>query len=212
MKITKLVHSCVLVESDNGNILFDPGIFSWNSGLVSVANLPQLDAVVVSHAHPDHCGEPFVRALAEKYPQIQWFAPEDAHVTLKGWSVRNVSSMSMDNFQVEQGDHAPVEPIGKQVQNLQMHWDGIITHPGDSHDIKRTGKVLFMPFQAPWGTTIHAVEVVQQLRPQYVLPIHDWMWNDAWREDIYDRLEGIFTGTETTFLRPVDGQPIEVDA
>ncbi len=211
MKITKLVHSCVLVESENGNVLFDPGIFSWNSGLVSVANLPQLDAVVVSHAHPDHCGEPFVRALAIKYPQVQWFAPLDAHETLKAWGVIHVSNTSLDNFQVEQGNHAPVEPFGKQVQNLQTNWDGVITHPGDTHDIKKTNPILFMPFQAPWGTTINAIEVVKKLQPKYVLPIHDWMWNDVWREDAYGRLEAIFKDGPTQFLRPTDGVSIKVD-
>lgn len=211
MKLTKFVHSCVLVESENGNVLFDPGIFSWDSGVVAVDKLPQLDGVVVSHSHPDHCAEPFARALAVKYPQIQWFAPEDTHEALKSWGVLHVSSTSLDNFQVTQGDHAPVEPVGKQVQNLQTNWDGLITHPGDSHDIKRTNKVLLMPFQAPWGTTIKAVEVVLSLKPQYVLPIHDWMWNDTWRQTMYDRFEGIFKDTGTTFLRPVDGQPIQVD-
>jgi L-ascorbate metabolism protein UlaG (beta-lactamase superfamily) len=70
MRLTKFVHSCVLVEDNEKSILFDPGIFSWKSGLVDVAKLPQLDTIAISHRHPDHFAEPFVDALALRHQML----------------------------------------------------------------------------------------------------------------------------------------------
>lgn len=210
MKLTKFMHSCVLVEHDGKAVLFDPGIFSWNSGLIQVASMPMLDAVIVSHKHPDHCAEPFVRELAKTFPDAKWFAPSDAHEDLKAWGV-NAIDRTANDIEITEVNHAPVEPFANQVANLVTHWAGLLTHPGDTHELAETKEVLLLPIQAPWGTTIRAVNLALELKPKYVLPIHDWMWRDEWRESSYDRLEKLFEDSPITFLRPIDGQTIEVD-
>ena len=211
MKLTKFVHSCVLVEHEGKTVLFDPGVFSWNSGLIKVDSLPSLDAIVVSHKHADHCGEAFTRALVEAFPSTQWFAPQDAHEVLASWGVQDISNESRGNVNLTEGNHAPVDPFAEQVQNLVTHWEDLVTHPGDTHDFTETKDVLLLPIQAPWGTTVRAVKRALELKPKYVLPIHDWMWRDEWRETSYDRLEQLFAESPITFLRPIDGQPIEVN-
>lgn len=211
MKLTKFVHSCVLVEHDGKAVLFDPGIFSWNSGLIQVASMPMLDAVVVSHKHQDHCAEPFVRELAKTFPDAHWFAPSDLHDDLKSWGVTQVTNQSGDDIETTEGNHALVDPVAPQVQNLVSHWNGLVTHPGDSHEFSETKDVLLLPIQAPWGTTIRAVQLAQELQPKFIVPIHDWMWRDEWRESSYDRLVQLFEDSSVTFLRPIDGQTIEVE-
>ena len=49
MQLTHLGHSAVLVQTDGARILIDPGNFSdaWHG-------LTDLDAVLVTHRHPDH--------------------------------------------------------------------------------------------------------------------------------------------------------------
>ncbi len=211
MRITKFVHACVLVEDGDKAILFDPGSFSWASGLINLETFPDLGTIVVSHKHGDHCDESFVRALATKFPDVQWFAPPDAQDNLRAWGVQNVTGASSEAVAVTVVEHAPVAPFGEQVQNLLSHWNGHVTYPGDSHNFTETKDVLLLPIQAPWGTTIRAIEIIEQLKPRYVLPVHDWMWNEQWRQSSYDRFEKILASTETTFLRPIDGQPIEVN-
>lgn len=210
MKLTKFVHSCVLAEDGGKAILFDPGIFSWNSGLVDVAKLPELNAVVVSHQHSDHLGEPFVRALTKQFPDVQWLAAPDSHELLKSYGANNVSDQSTDEIEVIVGDHAHVAPFGVQVQNMVTNWHGVITHPGDTHDFSSPKDILLLPVQAPWATTVRAVELALQYKPKYVLPIHDWMWNEEWRQNCYNRFEQILNDTNTKFLWPVDGQPIDL--
>lgn len=211
MKITKFVHSCVFVEHQGKTVLFDPGIFSWNSGKFKIDSIQSLDAVVVSHKHPDHCGEAFIRALLEKFPAVQWFAPADAHEDLKSWGAQNITNQSAGDVKTGEVNHAPVLPFGIEVHNLVSHWSDLITHPGDTHDLSETRDVLLLPVQAPWGTTIRAIELAKALKPKYILPIHDWMWNEQWRETSYDRFESIFADTDITFLRPTDGETIEIE-
>ncbi len=59
--VTRITHSCHLIEIGGATILTDPW-FSQKSGYhpgepiaVPVAELPALDAILISHAHYDHC-------------------------------------------------------------------------------------------------------------------------------------------------------------
>ncbi len=124
MKITKFVHSCLLVEAEGKVILVDPGDFSWGSGTFDIVKLNQLDKIVITHEHSDHFCEPFVKALAEKFPA--------------------------------------------------------------------------------------AAEMVLRLKPRYAIPVHDWHWNDRARQMEYDRYEEVLARHDIAFIKPVDGQAIEV--
>lgn len=48
MKLTHLGHACLLVETDGARLLVDPGTMS------DFAHVRDLDAVLVTHQHPDH--------------------------------------------------------------------------------------------------------------------------------------------------------------
>lgn len=212
MKITKFVHSCVLVEDiKNGNILYDPGTFSFASGIVKVEELPKLNYIVVSHKHPDHFSEEFASQLIDAFSDSSWIVPSDLKNEVELLGTKNVISESTQHIEVSEDNHAPVAPFGKPVKNITTHAFNKITHPGDTHQISETRDLLLVPFQAPWGTTIRAIEIVLELKPKYVMPIHDWMWNDQWRLTCYDRFEALFEPAGITFLRPTDGQSIEIN-
>ena len=66
MQIAHLGHAAVLVETDAVRILIDPGNFSddWHG-------LTDLDAVLVTHQHPDHLDPEHVPALLATNPQAR---------------------------------------------------------------------------------------------------------------------------------------------
>ncbi|MDQ3901431.1 MAG: MBL fold metallo-hydrolase, partial [Actinomycetota bacterium] len=49
MQIVHLGQSCVLVETGTARLLLDPGIYS-----TGFDELTELDAILVTHQHPDH--------------------------------------------------------------------------------------------------------------------------------------------------------------
>jgi len=66
MKITHLGHSAVLVETDGARVLLDPGNLTnaWHG-------LTDLDAILVTHQHPDHLDPEHVPALIKANPQAR---------------------------------------------------------------------------------------------------------------------------------------------
>src|SRR5688572_12610459 len=69
MLITHLGHSAVLVETDDARIMIDPGNFSdaWHG-------LTDLDAVLLTHQHPDHMDPQELPALLTANPGVRVFA------------------------------------------------------------------------------------------------------------------------------------------
>ena len=92
-----------------------------------------------------------------------------------------------------------------------MHYLGKLSHPGDSHHFAETKAVLALPVTAPWGTMVNAAKLAAELKPQYVIPIHDWMWKDEWRLKMYGGLAQFFEGQGIKFLQPVDAEPFVLD-
>ena len=63
MRITHLGHACLLVEMADTRVLVDPGTFADD-----LSALRDLDAVLVTHQHPDHLDPDRVPALVAANP------------------------------------------------------------------------------------------------------------------------------------------------
>lgn len=82
MKIRHLVHSCLLVETAGRRLLVDPGGFSADAvrGL-GAEELASLDAVVITHQHPDHVDPSLLAEVLDAAPDAEVIAePETARM------------------------------------------------------------------------------------------------------------------------------------
>ncbi len=70
--------------------------------------------------------------------------------------------------------------------------------------------MLALPLTAPWGSANRAINLALELKPQHVLPIHDWHWNDQARASTYDLFERILGEQGITFHKLETGQPVEL--
>ena len=97
LRVTWLGHSTLLVELDGTRVLVDPvwgeraspmsfaGPERFYAPPLPLAELPALDAVVISHDHYDHLDEPTIRALADRVPRF--LVPLGVGAHLEYWGV-----------------------------------------------------------------------------------------------------------------------------
>lgn len=103
-RVTWINHSTVLLQVDELNLLTDPIWAARASPLSSLgphryhppgtrfANLPPIDAVLISHAHYDHLDLPTVRRLAAAHDPL-FIAPLGLAPLLHGAGARRVETM-----------------------------------------------------------------------------------------------------------------------
>lgn len=211
MKITKLVHSCLLVEMPapiNRTALFDPGVYST----VDVDSLQFLDDIIITHEHPDHFDLDLVKRLITKFPGVHITAPAEVVERLSAAGL-TASSAPSDGIELFDSPHEPIRPFyaSDPPQEIGVHYLGKLSHPGDSHSFRETKDILALPVQAPWGSANNAVKLGLELKPKYIIPIHDWHWSDAARESSYGNLEQAFAQQGIRFIKAENGEPFVLD-
>ena len=209
MKITKLVHSCLLVEMPepvNRTVLFDPGAMST----VDVGSLEFLDDIVITHSHGDHIDMELMKQLVDKFPNVRILTTSEVVEQLKAEAIEATTSPP-EGMGLFDSPHEHVLPMYPQPEEIGVHYLDKLSHPGDSHSFRETKEILALPVTAPWGSTVNAVNLALELKPKYVIPIHDWHWSDDARENTYQLLEGVFEKQGITFLKMKNGEPVVLD-
>ena len=74
MKISKHVHSCLLVEEGGKRFLFDPGNYTTEENALDVKAIPSLDYLLITHEHPDHMYLPLIKDIVAKFPDVKIFS------------------------------------------------------------------------------------------------------------------------------------------
>lgn len=211
MKITKLEHSCLLVEMPapvNRTALFDPGTMS--EPYVNVDSLEYLDDIFITHSHGDHMSIPLIKKLLEKFPEVRITGPREVVAQLKDENVY-ATNEEYDGVKFFDSPHEEVQPMFPRPEEIGVHYLDLLTHPGDSHSFNETKAVLALPVQAPWGATVKAAKLALELKPKYIVPIHDWHWRPEAKQSIYNSLEKLFKEHDITFLKMENGEPVVLD-
>jgi len=211
MKITKFVHSCLLVEMPapvNRTVLFDPGTMSEEA--LNVGKLEFLDDIVITHSHADHTSVKLLRKIVDKFPDVRITSTAEVVELLAAEGIMAGTEVP-DGMEFFESPHADVGPVFPQPQEIGVHYLDRLTVPGDSHTFKESKAILALPVQAPWGSMLDAVRLALELKPQHVLPVHDWHWSDDARAASYAQLDKAFSGQGITFHKLETGQPIVID-
>ena len=211
MKITKLLHSCLLLEKGDDRILFDPGKFSFVEGGARTADLTNLTAVIITHSHPDHMDEEAIEAIMRNNPAAVLMGnagiasalqPKGLTVELFEEGSRQIGGFRVDAFEArhEKIVNAKIPP------NIAYIVDQRLLNPGDSYayslDALR-GKfdVLALPIMAPWCTEMDTIGFAARMNAKCVLPIHDGYVKDFFLRMRYDNYENHFGAQGVKFER-----------
>lgn len=209
MKVTKFTHSCLLVEDESASVLFDPGNFSWANGRFNLGAITKLDAIAITHNHADHCSVDFIKALLTQFPTAAVITNDEVKDNLEASGIQADFLPANQFLTPFSAPHATL-PSGPGPKNMGYHFGSILSHPGDSLEFDQTRPVLALPYAAPWGSAAQAVAVCRQLKPQKVLPIHDWHLSEAGRQWYYDFLNQVLSADGIEFVPLSDGQPVQL--
>lgn len=206
MRITKFTHSCLRVEGD-GVLVVDPGVFSERSALVGV------DAVLITHEHPDHLDPDAVTAAAAERPGLRIFAHADVLAKLPELAEVSVAVEPGEEFEAAGlrvrafgGQHAVIHPDIPRIANLAyLIGDGRtnVHHPGDSFTVPGDEAVdtLFVPLNASWMRVAESIDYVRAVKPGRAYALHDGLLNEAGAK-ISDGLLDQLCGTGYAHLAP----------
>lgn len=179
VQITHYGHACVLAELPDGTrLLFDPGAYS-----AGFEDLTGLDAVLITHEHPDHHDTDRVTNLARTNPGARVVSVADAvgSVTAGGAVVG-----------IQQGDHAVVHPTLPNVANNAYQVRDLLFHPGDSFTLPRGQvRILLLPTGGPWMKLAESADYLRAVAPEIAVPIHQAGLADVHQQLHYQVLRGL---------------------
>ncbi|MGH3718340.1 MAG: MBL fold metallo-hydrolase [Pseudonocardiaceae bacterium] len=178
MQIVHFGQSCVLVETGTARLLLDPGVYS-----TGFDELTELDAILITHQHPDHLDVQELPTLLAANPSAQLLVDSgsSAQLTRAGIVHQVVApghrlELAGTGVEVIGGDHGVIHPDIPVVPNNGYLIDGDagpILHPGDSFDPpERAVEVLLLPTAAPWFKVSEAVDYLRAIAPSLAVPIH----------------------------------------
>ena len=210
MRISHLGHAAVLVETERARVLIDPGNFSdaWHG-------LTDLDAVLITHIHPDHADPEQLPGLVRSNPKARVHVEPsiaDAAAAGKFPDLRAVPLPPGD--QVVLGDllidavggqhaeiHRDIPRIGNVGFVVRSEGQPTLFHPGDSYATVVEGvDVLAMPAYGPWAAMKETVDFVRAVGALEGFPIHDELLSDRGRALVLNRVNEM-TGTRLLDLR-----------
>jgi L-ascorbate metabolism protein UlaG (beta-lactamase superfamily) len=211
MKFTKFGHSCLLVEEGSARILFDPG--SYSTGFET---LEQLDAILITHVHQDHCDIPRLQGLIVKNPGVRVITNPEVQTALQKEDIiaevladgahTDVKGVLVEAFGTT---HAEIYKTMPRNQNVGFMVGSRFFHPGDAFTVpSRPVEILGAPVAGPWMKISEGIDYIEAVKPKIAIAIHDGILKRPGL--VHFAPQNILPTFGIQFMVLEDGQPVDI--
>ncbi|MDB5188677.1 MAG: beta-lactamase-like protein [Candidatus Nomurabacteria bacterium] len=176
MKIKKIGHCCLIIETKGIRIMTDPGMFTTAQDEEKNINI-----VIISHEHGDHFHVESLKNVLANNPEAKVITNSAVGKLLDGEGiayevVEHAGTTMLHDILIEGfGEHHAViyKEMG-QVQNTGYFIDGRLFYPGDAFtNPNKPVDILALPVAGPWMKISEALDYAFAVKPTYAFPVHD---------------------------------------
>jgi len=181
MKITKLGHSCLVLNINGVKIIIDPGKYS----------LPQVEEknvniILITHEHTDHFHLESVQAIIKNNPLAEIITNASVGKILEK---ENIKYSIVKNGQKITSNNILIAGIGElhkqvylsipQVEDVGFLINKTFFYPGDAlHKLDGEVDVVAFPVAGSWLKVSEVVDWLKELKPKVAIPVHDAILNE----------------------------------
>ena len=135
MRITKYEHATLVVEKDGRRLIIDPGSFT-----TQLPDVTAVDAVVITHEHPDHFTSDHLRAILDASPEATLYGPEGVAAAASDFDITVVQpgdEIDAGAFTLRffGGTHSVIHWTVPIIDNVGVLVDDTLYYPGDSYAV-----------------------------------------------------------------------------
>ncbi len=179
MRITKLGHCCLVIETNGKRIMTDPGSFTTEEHIKE----KNIDLILITHEHGDHLHVESLKTILKNSPSAVVVTNEGVGKLLDGAGIKyqildNKVPKEILGVELEAHDckHEEIfEEIG-QVQNTGYFIDKRLFYPGDAfYNPGKPVEILALPVAGPWCRVRDFMKYVLNVKPKICFPVHDGM-------------------------------------
>ncbi|MES3004791.1 MAG: MBL fold metallo-hydrolase [Patescibacteria group bacterium] len=177
MKIKKLGHCCLLIETKGKTILTDPGSYT----VEDQQKLTGIDFVLFTHEHQDHFHIESLKVILQNNPKAQVYANHSvakllaeesiAHVVVQNGETVTLAGINVTGIGEK---HAVMHSSIAPSDNMGYFIDERLWYPGDAFtNPERVVEILALPVSGPWMKLSDAIDYALMLKPKIAFPVHD---------------------------------------
>jgi len=190
MRISKYLHSCILVEDRGQKLLIDPGAFSFIEKKVTPDVFTDISIILITHVHGDHVDVNALKTILGINPKAKVLGNADVVKLLEENEIKSENfeegEKELSGFKIRAISAEHEKLLIQTPKNTAYVVNEIFLHPGDSLNktlYKLKGiKLLALPIMAPWANMIQIGDFEKSMEPEAVVPIHDGYVKDFFRQ------------------------------
>jgi L-ascorbate metabolism protein UlaG (beta-lactamase superfamily) len=179
MKITKLEHATLVLEQNAKKLVIDPGVYTR-----PLDGITNVEAIVITHTHDDHCNEAQLVRLLESSPAAKIYGTDEVRNRLENYpdhkfqvtAVHHGDLFKTGEFSLEFfGDmHIEIHRSIPLIQNCGVMINDRLYYPGDSYtQPDRKVEILACPTSAPWLKIGDVIDFITAVRPTKTFATHN---------------------------------------